>query len=89
MLSIRSEGGNPDRRPTVGQRVVVSIAIATISAMVTYLEPTRAGGIPSDFSQPWFGAVSILSGANPYRLIGQGGFSRTVIPSFIRLRRPS
>lgn len=53
-------------KPTTIKRAVVAFLIATAAATLTYIEPLRAGGDPSDLVQPWSGAVAILAGQNPY-----------------------
>lgn len=57
--------------PPLAWRLAFAGIIATVAAFLAYLEPLRGGALP-DFGQAWFGAVALLHGGNPYKLIGPG-----------------
>lgn len=60
--------------PTVRARIAVASVIATIAALFPIAEHIRVPTRPTDFGIIWFGARSILDGANPYPLVGPGRF---------------
>lgn len=72
-MSGPAPGGFPwgDNRPTVPQRVTVSIAIAAVSAVLHYYRAAEWGG-RSDFAPLWHAARLALAGQDPYQLIGPG-----------------
>jgi hypothetical protein len=59
-------------RPTRRQRVVVAIAIAAVAALILAREYNRDPAFKSDFGIVWFGAKTMLAGADPYDLVGPG-----------------
>lgn len=52
-------------------RVLLSVALGCVAGAMTALESARIPG-PRDFGQVWFAARSILSGVDPYPLVGPG-----------------
>jgi hypothetical protein len=52
-------------------RVFAAAAVASIAALLAWLEPL-AGRATPDFGQVWFAARALLHGGNPYDLIGPG-----------------
>ena len=59
-------------RPTRLQRAIVAIAVATVAAALLAREYHRQPAYKSDFGIVWFGARTMLTGADPYDLIGPG-----------------
>lgn len=59
-------------KPGTLARAAVATLIAFIASSITWLEHLRLPNGSSDFGEIWFGARSLLSGANPYVLIGPG-----------------
>ena len=51
---------------------MVSLGIATIAGVIVFLAWDRPTDLRPDFWQPWFGARSLLSGRDPYPLVGPG-----------------
>lgn len=67
---VRGQGAT--RTPTRRQRIIVAFCIATVAAVFPLMEHVRLPNRPSDFGLVWFGARSLLSGVNPYVLVGPG-----------------
>lgn len=51
-------------------RVAVAVAVGTVATAFQYAEQIRTHGRHSDFGVTWFGARSLLSGTDPYPLVG-------------------
>jgi hypothetical protein len=60
----------------------VAVGIAVLSGLLFYLESERQPGGHSDFGQAWFGARALLTGGNPYDLIGPGKAFEWLWPLF-------
>jgi hypothetical protein len=54
------------------QRVLWAIAIGVFAAALQWTASTMAPGQVSDFDQLWFAARAVMSGRDPYALIGPG-----------------
>jgi hypothetical protein len=60
----------PGKQPTTPQRITVAVAIATLTAAISWYRMASAGPAESDFGQVWFAAHALLHGGDPYQLIG-------------------
>jgi len=58
-----------ENKPTRNQRIVVALVIAAVAASMHFFVPSGPRS-PSDFSPLWHGAKALLSGSDPYLLIG-------------------
>lgn len=58
--------------PTIRARVAFAIVIAFVAVLLCYGNTLTPWGRPGDFGQNWFGARSILTGQDPYALVGPG-----------------
>ena len=60
-----------DNNPTRAQRIIVALVIGVAAACLHYFSAGGSGG-RSDFTILWEGSRLLLSGTNPYDLIGPG-----------------
>jgi hypothetical protein len=60
------------RTPSLRARAAFAIVIAFLAVLLCYGNTLTAWGRPGDFGQNWFGARAILTGHDPYALVGPG-----------------
>jgi hypothetical protein len=69
------------KAPARVQRLLVSVVIASVSAVLHYFRAAEHGG-RSDFAPLWQAARLALEGSNPYALIGHGNAVESAWPMF-------
>ena len=76
-------GGFPwgNNRPTGGQRIIVCGAIAAISAGLHFFRAIENKGL-SDFTPLWRAARLLITGGNPYELMGPGAAIHSQYPMY-------